>query len=113
MLETFWNIVGDLFSYREFLAVFHLFQSVLWVLILVVIVMVVMHVLYMLGYQTPLYKRRSPRAHWSKRFFRGAVVIVLLILSVLAGAEWLEKNAPRADSPRTVFQQLLPALKRL
>ena len=113
MLDAFWRMTQNLFSYQEFRALVSLFQASLWVMILIILVFVVMHVLYMLGYQTPLYKKRSPRAHWNKRFFRSAFLMSLLILAVLTGAEWIEKNVPRTEKPQTVFKQLLPALKRL
>jgi ABC-type sugar transport system permease subunit len=110
MLDAYVSIARNLFSYQEFWALFKLFQASLWVLIIVIIVMVAMHVLYMLGYQTPLYKKRSPRARWSKKFYRASVAMSLLMLAILTGMEWLEKNIPRSETHMTIFKELIPAI---
>jgi len=92
MFDTYLSIARDLLAYREFHGLILLLQAVLWLCLLAIVVVVLLHVLYLLGYQSPLYKKRSPRANWSRRFFGSSLLVGLLILLVLRGCEWVGEN---------------------
>lgn len=111
MLDLYKRLAEDLFAYKEFRALFSLFEAGLWLLVGLIVVVIVLHVLYMLGRQSPLYKKRNPRANWSKHFFRAAFLVIILLVALLAGVEWLQGNITQNPEARTLMQDLLPKLQ--
>lgn len=111
MLDTYLDIARNLFSYREFWGLMHLLQAVLWILILLVIAIVVMHFMYILGRDTPLYRKRTPKAKWNKQFFRGSALVLSLILTVLLGLEWAGKNIEPTQNQRMLFTDFVKEIR--
>jgi hypothetical protein len=87
MLTIYSDGFRMLWEYREFQIVFEVFRNALLALIGVVTLLVLLHVLFLLGYNSWLYRRRSPRPGWTKRFFGAAVVLIVLSYGIywLAG----------------------------
>lgn len=94
MFDTYWNLTKDLFSYQETHQLLSLLRAGLWVLLALISVMIMLHVVYMLGYQSPLYRHRSPRPNWNKHFFTASLAVSVVILMVLLGSGWLTENIP-------------------
>lgn len=89
MIDTHLPLLKDLFSYPEFRVLFGFLQALLWVLLLLIVVMVVLHVAYLLGYQSPLYRKRSPKLRWSRQFFAVSLLTSATILAVIVASNWL------------------------
>ena len=111
MLDVYLDIAENLLSYREFWGLLQLLQAILWMLILLVIAIVVMHFMYILGRETPLYRKRTPKARWNKRFFRAAGLVLALIMAVLLSTEWIAENVKPANQQRTIFTEFIQEIK--
>jgi hypothetical protein len=111
MLDIYLDIAENLLSYKEFWGLLHLLQALLWLLILLVIAVVVMHFMYILGRETPLYRKRTPKARWNKQFFRASGLVLALILGVLLGTEWITENVKPSGQQRTIFTEFFKEIR--
>ena len=85
MLDIYRDGFEMLWAYQEFRVLFQGMRYVVLVVIAVLLIVTALHLVYMTGRNSLLYRSRSPRPGWNRRFFVGTA----LLIAVLAGLYWL------------------------
>ncbi|HAC56122.1 TPA: hypothetical protein DCF80_01350 [Candidatus Saccharibacteria bacterium] len=85
MPENYIEVFRDLWQYQEFRVLYHSLRYSLLVIAMLLIVFFLLHIIYMLGYNSPLYRGKSPRIGWSKRL----IPSILILFSILLGLFWV------------------------
>lgn len=85
MFDMYLDGLRALWRYPEFQTVLQACRYALLALAAAVLIIGLLHVLYMLGFNSPLYRRRSPRVGWSKRIVPAATILFL----AFTGLFWL------------------------
>ena len=85
MFEIYVDGFQALRAYPEFMSIFTLLRYMLLALTGGLVVLAVLHVMFMLGYNSPLYRRKSPRLGWSKKLLPALAVF----FAVAVGLYWL------------------------
>lgn len=85
MFEIYTDGFRLLWEHHEFQVLIRLFRYGLLALAGLVVVVGLLHVLYMLGFNSPLYRRRSPRVGWSKKILPA----LALLFAAFTGLFWL------------------------
>lgn len=88
-MNPFIQTAIDLLKQHEFHLVLSLFRDSLFLVIGILVVLVLLHVLYYLGQRSPIYRRKPPVANWSRRFFPALFGLVVALLLVIWGLNWL------------------------
>jgi hypothetical protein len=91
MFSAYTQILRDLWQYHEFQILYLGLRYALLVIVLGLLIIMLLHVSYLLGFNSPLYSRRSPKQKWNKRFFPAMAIIIICIyaLYVLTGS-WIK-----------------------
>ncbi len=79
--ETARETLSELWRYQEFQVVWMLLSWLIMLIIVFIAMIVLLHIVYILGYNSPLYYKKSPNRGWSKRLLPTA----LLLIGVLSG----------------------------
>ena len=82
MLEIYREGFEMLWIYPEFRVVFGGMRYLLLVMIAVLLVIVALHVVYLGGHNSWLYRTRSPRPGWTRRFFVGTAMLCLALTAL-------------------------------
>lgn len=85
VLDIYFDGLQALWQYPEFQTVLQACRYVLLALAAGVLIIGLLHALYMLGFDSPLYRRRSPRVGWSKRILPAVTILFL----AFTGLFWL------------------------
>lgn len=84
MFEVYVDGYRALRAYPEFVSLVTLVRYALLALIGLLIILTLLHGAYLLGYNSPLYRRRSPRPGWSRRL----LPILGLFFALVIGMYW-------------------------
>lgn len=82
MLELYLEVLRDLLVYPEFRVALQGFRLTFLVVAASLIVLALLHTVYVLGYNSPLYRRKSPRPGWTKRFVPSLALLFLVMLTL-------------------------------
>lgn len=85
MIDVYRNGLSRLLEFREFMVLYTALRYGLLLLIVALLMVALLHILYVLGFNSPLYKRKSPARGWGKRF----AVALLSLLVIIAAYYWL------------------------
>lgn len=85
MFDIYEDGLRALWQYPEFQTVMQVFRYGVLVLAGIMVIVGLLHVSYMLGFNSPLYCRRSPRIGWSKKI----LPVITLLFMAFIGFFWL------------------------
>ena len=73
-----------LYKYQEFKVVFTGLRYSLLLIVALLLIVSLLHIAYLLGFNSPLYRRKSPARGWNRQFF----VAILCLIALTGGFYW-------------------------
>lgn len=80
--ETYLKILNDLLSYWQVRLAVVVLEYIMLLAATIIAAIIVLHMVFIAGYRSPLYRRRSPRPRWTGQLMAGGAVIIGVLLGL-------------------------------